>query len=512
MAKRTFRIASLFVPQMLAWIVALNAPHRDELTRAVSLALGPIWMAMAGALLLRTIALVVAQRKDPDAARIDVAERVDVLTSSGAALAWFSSFAVMGAVSIGWASLGVIGVLGTGVLDLVVLYALAVLGNGDPIRGGVVTRKLTPESVTEGDDVIEEIAFSDVRIPIGYRLFVTGRVGPRWATSRHVLEATDSESDVVLESEVGPAVRGEHDAEPLEVWLEDTFGLCRSAIGHVAPARVTVLPKVRSVDKKQALLGEGLGARVAKPKKRLPTEGNMDLREYRQGDDVRRIHWQRSLATGQVVVRVPDEIPPDRPKVRLVLDTYFPDAFALSCDAPAETLDALVAVWLGVARALVEKGVRVTLVTAAHQNGQVIPKRLEMTRRSAAQAQALGAHVTWQGAIQTHELFTDEATFVVSHGVHCFPPNDPKFKWIVVVPGEVTVPMWTLPPAGRAPFPLGHPENRWSHRTEEVRKIAIARMDHERAMRAMHTNVAPPPPGSFIAVPAGDEIRLEAVR
>lgn len=238
----------------------------------------------------------------------------------------------------------------------------------------------------------------------------------------------------------------------------------------------------------------------------------MDLREYREGDDVRRIHWQRTLATGQVVVRVPDEIPPDRPKVRLVLDTYFPDAFALSCDAPAETLDALVSVWLGVARALAEKGVKVTLVAAVSHNGEVVARRVEVTRRSSAQAQALGASVTWQGRVQTHELFTDEATYVVSHGVHSFPPSDPKFKWIVVVPGEITVPIWTLPSVGQTPFPFGHPENSWGHRSAEVRRLATARMDHDRAMRAINTNVAHPPPGSLIAVPVGDEIKLEVMR
>src|SRR6185437_10626849 len=104
---------------------------------------------------------------------------------------------------------------------------------------------------------------------------------------------------------------------------------------------------------------------------RLPTEGNLDLREYRDGDDVRRIHWIRSLAANQLVVRMPDEIPPDRPKVRLILDTFFPESFALHTDTPAEVLDAMVAVWLGVARAFAEKGTQVRLVAAVPQNGRV---------------------------------------------------------------------------------------------------------------------------------------------
>ena len=43
---------------------------------------------------------------------------------------------------------------------------------------------------------------------------------------------------------------------------------------------------------------------------------------------------------------------------------------------------------------------------------------LTMQGLPAGGSAALGASVAWQSKIQTHELFTDEATYVVSHGVH----------------------------------------------------------------------------------------------
>ena len=513
MFKHTFRISALFVPSLVAWVVALYNPHRDQLTRAVSEALGPVWIVLFALVVLRWMSLKVAQRRDPS---IDIAAKLDVLTSSGSTLAWLSALAIIGAVKLGWASLGVVGVLGTGLFHIVTIYAFLVLRevNGSPFGArGTIVRKLTPETVTEGDDVKEEITVTDVAIPAGYRLFMSGQVGPRWPLSRHVLDASQSKAELVLESEIGPAHRGEHKAEPLEVWFEDTFGLTKSAKVLLGETKLTVLPKHKPVAKQIApLLQQGLGPRAGKPMNRIPTEGVMDMREYKDGDDVRRIHWVRSLAAGQLIVRLPDEIPPDRPKVRVILDTYFPEAGISNVEAAADVLDAMIAVWLGVARALTEKGVKVSLVTAAPHENDIVVKRFEYGSRWDATARQLGAMVAWQGKLQPQQMFTDEATFIVSHGVHIYPPTDPKFRFILVPPLDMSGPAYNVPSAGRAPFPLGHPENRWKKRTELVRELVTARQDHERAMRAMGTNLVPPPPGSLIAFPSGDEIRLEVVR
>ena len=310
--KHVFRISTLVVPSWLAWYVAFSAAHPGDLTLAVKLALGPLWVLLAGALLLRTIGVLMSRREP---AAPSALAQIDVLTSSGSALAWLSAFGIMGAVWLGWASLAVVGLLGTGLFHVVVLLTFVALRGRDPMRRASISRKFVPEVVTEGDAVTEELRFAGARIPIGFRLFVTGRVGPRWATSRHVLDASESGGEVVLESDVGPAIRGEHEAEPVEVWLQDTFGLCRSLRVPVGAAHhLTVLPRLRATEKTMPLLDLGQGARAPRPASRAPTEGSFRLREYQQGDDVRRIHWFRSLAARELIVRLPDELPPDRPR------------------------------------------------------------------------------------------------------------------------------------------------------------------------------------------------------
>lgn len=511
--KHAFRIASLILPSWLAWYVACTAPHRDELTRAVSFALGPLWIALAAVLLLRAVVVIASRSRDAERPT-PILESIDILTSSGVALSWSSGFAVMGAIWLGYASLAVVGLLGTGLFHVVVLYAFFALRGRDPMRSTAITRRFASLTLTEGDEAVEEIHVAGARIPLGFRLFFSGRVGPRWATSRHVMEATESGADVVLESDVGPAIRGEHDVEPLVVWLEDAFGLCRSRRIATGAAHLTVVPRVRAVDKSVPLLDRGNGPRVAKTTRRLPTEGAFDLREYQQGDDVRRIHWVRSLAAGQLIVRLPDEIPPDRPRVRVVLDTFFPEVFAMSsADTPSEVLDSLVDVWLAVARSLAESGVRVTLVAAIPKGDTIEAATQEVMLRAPHLAQRLGARVGWQNRVPVEQLLTDEATFVVSRAVLAPPPADPKFKWIVVtppVPAELT---WPFPSSARHRHPMGSSDNRWSLRRRAIERFNRARGDHARTLLAVGTRLLPPPPGSFTAGTTSDgTIKLEAIR
>jgi uncharacterized protein (DUF58 family) len=508
--KPVFRIAAFVVPSALAWCEAFTDPHPSDLTDAVTHALGPLWVLLAGALLLRAISAAARKRRDPS---ISILAQLDVLTAGGSALAWLSAASIVLALWLGWASLAAVGLLGSALFHIVVVLAFVAMRGADPVRGASIARTFAPEVLTEGDEVIEELRFLGVRIPIGFRLFVEGRVGPRWAVSRHVLDASEAGGEVVLESDVGPAIRGEHDPEPLTVWLQDTFGICRSARVEVSAPRLTVLPRLRETEKASAPLDHGDGPRAPRPVFQLPTEGLFQLREYQQGDDVRRIHWVRSQAARELIVRLPDELPPDRPRVRLVLDTFFPEAFAFDCDAPSEMLDAMVGVWLAIGRTLAESGTRVTLVTTIPQgDGAYAKTRQELSRRAFGPALRLGAQITWQNRVLVDELLTEEATLVVSRAMLAR-PREGNVRWIAVVPGEhVTSPAWPLPSDAILPHPMGSADNRWSRSREEGNRIARLRTEHARALLVMH-GVARPLPGSFLArLDEGRTVRLEALR
>jgi uncharacterized protein (DUF58 family) len=511
--KHLFRIGALIVPSALAWAEAFSDPRPTELSDAVKFTLGPLWVLLAGGLFLRTVGIVWHRKRVPGAS---ILAQIDVLTSGGAALSWLSAFAIMGAVWSGWASLAAVGLLGSGLFHVVVLLAFVAMRGADPVRGSTITRRFVPATVTEGESVVEELRFAGTRIPIGFRLFAESRVGPRWPTSRHTLDAKEAGGEVIAESDLGAAFRGEHDAEPLAVWLQDTFGICRSLRFDVAPARLTVLPRLREAEKLAFSVERGDGPHAPRPARRLPTEGLFRLREYQPGDDVRRIHWMRSLAARELIVRLPDELPPDRPHVRLVLDTFFPEATRLRCDAPSELLDSVVEVWLAVGRALAESGSRVTLVMAgvdAAGRENIGAVQHELSLRSLDRARKFGAQASWQGSVMIDALLNDDPTLVVARAFHAR-PQERKTRWIAVLAPRIAPDAkWPLGSNTRLPFPAGSSDNRWTRRRREADRIAQERCDHAQAIVAMHGNLARRLPGSFLASTAKDgAIHLEVLR
>jgi hypothetical protein len=216
----------------------------------------------------------------------------------------------------------------------------------------------------------------------------------------------------------------------------------------------------------------------------------------------------RSLASRELIVRLPDEVPPDRPRVRLVLDTFFPEAFALTGDAPSELLDSMVAVWLAVGRALAESGARVTLVTALPREAGATKVRQDLALRALGPALRLGAQVAWQNRMPVGELLTTEPTFVVTRAIVAPPPAN--VRWIVVLPTALgQEPPWSTTGV-RLRYPMGSSDNSWSHRRRVQTRLAVAHYDRRRLL-GMHGNGARPP-GSFVAAPQLEgAIRLEAM-
>lgn len=516
-----FGLVSLVVPPALAWNLAFAERHPTRLIEAVVTTLGPLWLLTATALAVRCVGALLDRRRE-GAAEITLLDRLDVLTSTGRALAWSSSLAIALAVGVGWASLALVGLMGSALLYLVVLATLLVAGGGDPFRRASIERRFSPAVVVEGGAVIEEIRLDRPRIPIGFRLLGEGRIGSRWATSRYVVDDGASGGELTLESEIGPAFRGEHRAEPLLFWLQDVFGLCRSLRLRAGAAELTVLPALYPVTGAKSLLGPGGRDREPRPAQRLPTEGSLHLRDYQPGDDARRVHWVRSLAGQKLIVRTPDELPPDQPSVRVVLDTFLPGAEGFACSAPAALLDALVEVWISVGRALADAGARVTLVLPVPSGDTLAPQALRLGATTHAEALRLGAAARWQSALPVEAMLERGATFLVSCRIQPLLAGaelSEGARWILV-----PEPTWTCfdeafpaRSVGRFPLPLGTRDNRLSRRQRAQRRWWAGLRDHTAFSRHAASGSAPRP-GSFSARPMRSSqssprrIVLEALR
>ncbi|TXR55734.1 DUF58 domain-containing protein [Quadrisphaera setariae] len=122
-----------------------------------------------------------------------------------------------------------------------------------------------------------------------------------------------------------PPRRGHHRLGPLRVRVTDPLGLCELPARSGGRDDVLALPATVEVPGAASLLsgrggddaGGGVGAASG--------ERGMSTREYRPGDDVRRVHWRSTARRGELMVRQ-DEQPRQR-RGAVVLDRR-PGAFA----------------------------------------------------------------------------------------------------------------------------------------------------------------------------------------
>jgi uncharacterized protein (DUF58 family) len=371
-----------------------------------------------------------------------------------------------------------------------------------------------PEVAIEGDALREEVRLSGVKIPSGMRLFASGRALRHGVVTRYAVGSEGSGSDIRLESELGPAPRGEHRVPPLTLWLGDVLGLARTPVAQRGEAMLTVLPRAGAVDGVKELLGHGGDDAISRPALQRPTEGTFRIREYAEGDDTRRIHWVRSLQANQLVVRLPDEIPPAEPVVRLILDNDLAGTEALSCRASDELLDALVRVWLGIGKALAETGTRVTLVAAAEKAGTVAAVERPMLARSPREALRLGARIAWQAALPLSTLLARSAVRQVV--VSCRPRRldaSPDIVWVVVPEMAWTTPERWLPATSAAmlQFPTGTADNRPTRRRHERHAIEAAWRDRTMLRQLMCWPDWGVCSGGYIARPKQGRIALAVI-
>lgn len=222
----------------------------------------------------------------------------------------------------GWA-LGIAGValvllgVGLGTVDLVrigtlttllTVGATVVVGILDPGRGRhrlLVARDAHPNPVHAGEQARVEVRITASDPAARVRL-----AGLRFAeqaatelSGGRPLRARVSRGpqQVTVSYAVDAARRGRWQLGPLVVTRSDPFGVARTSATLGDHAEVVVWPAVTALPTaSDVLVGEpdrvALGART-------PSTDDASLRDYREGDDLRRVHWRSSARRGALMVR-----------------------------------------------------------------------------------------------------------------------------------------------------------------------------------------------------------------
>ncbi|MGA5101806.1 DUF58 domain-containing protein [Streptomyces lavendulocolor] len=228
--------------------------------------------------------------------------------------------------------------LAAGVAAAVCAY---VLGQGDLLRVGLLlavlplvcvlvlyrtryqvagSRRLSPQRVPAGAEARVHLRMENVsRLPTGLLMLqdhVPYVLGPR---PRFVLDRVEAGGRREVSYRVRSDLRGRYPLGPLQLRLSDPFGMCELTRSFSAYDMLTVIPRTEPLPPGR-LPGEATGYGEGR-RRSLALAGEDDLipREYRYGDDLRRVHWRSTAKYGELMVRREEQ--PQRARCTVLLDT-----------------------------------------------------------------------------------------------------------------------------------------------------------------------------------------------
>ncbi|MDQ3734412.1 MAG: DUF58 domain-containing protein [Actinomycetota bacterium] len=137
--------------------------------------------------------------------------------------------------------------------------------------------------------------------------------------ARFVVDRLPPGASVELRYPVTSALRGRFALGPLRLKLTDPFGLVERSRGFAATEVLTIVPVVHP------LPGVGLGGAYStggdSSARSVSIQGEDDAatREFRSGDDLRKVHWRSTARVGKLMVRREEQ--PWQTRSALLLDT-----------------------------------------------------------------------------------------------------------------------------------------------------------------------------------------------
>jgi uncharacterized protein (DUF58 family) len=153
-------------------------------------------------------------------------------------------------------------------------------------------------------------------------------------------------------------LRGQYPLGPLQLRLSDPFGMCELTRAFAASDTLTVVPRVQALPEVR-LRGEWAGQGESHTRTlALAGDDDVILREYRHGDDLRRVHWRSTAKYGELMVRREEQ--PLRSRATVLLDTR---AVGHRGNGPASSFEWAVSAAASISLHLLERGYAVRLLT-----------------------------------------------------------------------------------------------------------------------------------------------------
>ncbi|MCT9930664.1 DUF58 domain-containing protein [Planotetraspora sp. A-T 1434] len=165
-------------------------------------------------------------------------------------------------------------------------------------------RRLDPARVEVGADSTVTLRLENLtRLPTGLLLVEDTLQYALGTRPRFVLDRVESRGIREIDYKVRSDLRGRFPIGPLSVRITDPFGMVELARSFTITDTLVVTPEVVPLPAVR-LSGEWTGGGDSRTRS-VAAAGDDDVapREYRQGDDLRRVHWRSTARHGELMVR-----------------------------------------------------------------------------------------------------------------------------------------------------------------------------------------------------------------
>jgi Protein of unknown function DUF58 len=231
-----------------------------------------------------------------------------------------TSFLAAGlAAAIAGLALGERDLVSVGAL-LFILPLLSALAAGRARYRLSCTRQVSPARVPAGHTTHVSVRLENVsRLPTGLLLAEDAIPYALGTRPRYVLDGVERGGVRELNYPLRSDLRGKFTIGPLEVRIADSFGLVELGRSFATTSTLVVTPKVvplASTAIGASWVGEGDGRTRAAA---AAGEDDVVPRAYRDGDELRRVHWRSTARYGELMVRREEQR--WRNRAMLLLDT-----------------------------------------------------------------------------------------------------------------------------------------------------------------------------------------------
>jgi len=321
-----------------------------------------------------------------------VREALAGLTVRGRAFLAAGVTAIVCAVLLGQPALTRVGVL---VLALPLVTAFVI---GRSRYKLALVRTVSPQLVAAGQPARVNLTLTNEgRTPSGVLLLedhVPYVLGTR---PRFVLEGIGHGWRRHVTYQVRSDVRGRYEIGPMSVRVGDPFGFVELGRAFRTTVPLTVTPRTVALPT-IPLGGAWTGSGDNRPRAfATGSAEDVTVREYRRGDDLRRVHWRSSARLGELMVRREEQ--PWQSRATLFLDNRVRSHRGQGI---ASSLEAAVSAAASIALHLSQRGFTVRLVTAAGEERGAAWHLRDADLNAAALLEALAV----VQAVQTSHLDT----------------------------------------------------------------------------------------------------------